>query len=151
MDTASRKLIVSSSAFTEGGDIPSLYTCDGQGINPPLQIGQIPEDAVTLALIMEDPDAPNGTFDHWLVWNIERTATIQEGRNPGINGTNSAGKTGYIGPCPPSGSHRYYFHVYALDAHVKLAAGANKQGLMDAMESHILAEGSIMGRYKKQK
>jgi Raf kinase inhibitor-like YbhB/YbcL family protein len=150
MKTEKGKLIVSSPAFQAEGEIPSKYTCEGEDVNPPLQIGQIPEDAVTLALIMEDPDAPGGTFDHWLVWNIERTSSIREATNPGINGLNSGGKTGYHGPCPPRGSHRYYFHVFALDAHLHLRPGMNKQELKEAMASHILAEGSIMGRYRKK-
>ncbi len=150
MSETNSKLKISSPAFTEGGDIPMEYTCQGQDVNPPLTIEGLPPETVTLALIMEDPDAPVGTFDHWIVWNIERSASIPRASNPGISGINSARRTGYLGPCPPSGSHRYYFLVYALDAHLNLAAGADKATLRQAMESHILAEGSLMGRYQKQ-
>lgn len=151
MPEATSKLKITSSAFPEGGDIPVEYTCQGDDVNPPFHIESIPAETVTLALIVEDPDAPGGTFDHWIVFNIERTSSIARASIPGISGINSAGKTGYLGPCPPSGSHRYYFRFYALDAHVELAAGADKEALKKAMESHILAEGSLMGRYRKQK
>src|SRR3954467_15633748 len=110
-----RELIVTSTAFRNEGEIPAKYTCDGEEISPPLDIEGVPEATVTMALIVEDPDAPNGTFDHWIVWNIPPTHHIAEGGRPGISGDNSAGKTGYHGPCPPNGSHRYYFHLFALD------------------------------------
>ena len=122
------KLIVTSSVFEHEGNIPVKYTCDGEGINPPLHIEAIPEMAKTLAIITEDPDAPKGIFDHWLVWNIDPTdRTIPENSNPGVSGTNSAGKTGYHSPCPPSGSHRYYFNVFALNEHLDLPAGTDKK------------------------
>jgi Raf kinase inhibitor-like YbhB/YbcL family protein len=142
-------LVISSPAFQHEGDIPSKYTCDGEGINPPLQIEKIPENTVSLAIIMEDPDAPKGTFDHWLLWNISPGSHIMENSIPGISGTNSADKTGYHGPCPPSGSHRYYFYVFALDAELDLEAGAGKRKLQEAMRPHVLAKGSIMGRYQR--
>ncbi|AEV98020.1 phosphatidylethanolamine-binding protein [Niastella koreensis] len=148
--TATRQLELSSPAFKADGDIPARYTCDGEGINPPMHIGNLPEDVHTLALIVEDPDAPGGTFDHWLVWNIQPVAVIHEHANPGISGNNSAGKTGYHPPCPPKGSHRYYFHVYALDRELDLEPGESKESLQKAMKSHILAEGTIMGRYERQ-
>ncbi len=147
MANKTQELIISSPAFAEGGDIPALYTCKGEDVNPELRIAGIPEDAVTLALIVEDPDAPGVTFDHWVVWNIERTAVIRERFNPGINGVNSAGRTGYHGPCPPSGKHRYYFRVYALDSHLDLSPGVDKAALQAAMEGHVLAEGVLMGRF----
>ena len=100
---------------------------------------------------MEDPDAPRGTFDHWLVWNISPTEAIAEQTNPGISGTNDFGKTGYGGPCPPSGVHRYFFKVYALDTKLDLLAGTDKEALLDAMQEHILAEGELMGLYQKRK
>jgi len=146
---SAENLIISSSVFQNEGLIPSKYTCEGEKINPPLMIDQIPEDAKTLAIIMEDPDAPNGTFDHWLVWNIPPTNNIKENSIPGISGINSAGKTGYYSPCPPSGSHRYYFHVFALDQPLDLMAGENKNKLKEVMEPHILAKGSLMGRYQR--
>jgi Raf kinase inhibitor-like YbhB/YbcL family protein len=138
-----------SSAFSHEGSIPSRFTCDGEGVNPSLKVSGIPEETETLAVIMEDPDAPKGTFDHWLLWNISPKNSIVENSVPGISGTNSAGKTGYHGPCPPSGSHRYYFHVYALDATLDLEAGADKKALEQAMQSHILARGTIMGHYQR--
>lgn len=154
MDTTNREtgnLIIASPAFNNEGEIPSKYTCDGEDINPPLQIDEIPKEAVTLALIAEDPDAPKGTFDHWLVWNINPNSTIDENSIPGISGNNSAGKTGYHGPCPPKGSHRYYFTVFALDASLDLPAHADKKALQEAMQPHIIAKGSIMGRYERTK
>ena len=146
-----KSLTISSSAFQHEGIIPEKYTCDGEHINPPLSIGQIPETTKSLALIVEDPDAPNGTYDHWLVWNIPPSSSIKENSNPGISGTNSGGKTGYHSPCPPSGSHRYYFHVYALDNQLDLQPGNDKLKLLEVMEPHILAKGSLMGRYQRRK
>jgi Raf kinase inhibitor-like YbhB/YbcL family protein len=143
-------LAVTSSAFKNEESIPSKYTCDGEDFNPPLQIDFIPESAETLAIIMEDPDAPNGTFDHWLTWNIPAENPIEENRIPGISGTNSAGKTGYYGPCPPSGEHRYYFHVFALDSNLDLEVGVDKEALQEAMQPHIVAKGTLMGRYRKK-
>lgn len=143
-------LIISSPAFEHEGEIPSKYTCEGEEMSPPLQISEIPHGTQTLALIMEDPDAPNGTYDHWLVWNIPPDGHLKENFNPGINGMNSAGKTGYHGPCPPNGSHRYYFHIYALDKELDLAPGESKHALLQEMENHTLAKGSLMGRYEKK-
>jgi Raf kinase inhibitor-like YbhB/YbcL family protein len=143
-------LVISSSAFENEGIIPPKYTCDGEEINPPLHVENIPDGTQTLAIVVEDPDAPKGTYDHWLVWNIPPESIIAENRIPGISGKNSAGKTGYHGPCPPSGYHRYYFHVFALDSSLDLPAGTDKKTLQEAMKPHVLAKGSIMGRYKKQ-
>jgi Raf kinase inhibitor-like YbhB/YbcL family protein len=145
------QLAISSPAFNYEENIPAKYTCDGEGVNPPLHIENIPETAQTLALIVEDPDAPKGTYDHWVVWNIKLASNIKEDSNPGISGNNSAGKTGYHPPCPPKGAHRYYFHVYALDTHLDLAPGSTKADLQQAMKEHILAKGTIMGRYERQK
>ena len=144
-------LLVSSAAFNEGDIIPSKYTCEGEEINPPLRIENIPDATRTLAIIAEDPDAPRGTFDHWIVWNIPVTPIIEENSIPGISGENGSGKTGYHAPCPPSGSHRYYFYVFALDTSLDLKAGENKQALQKAMQAHILAKGQLMGRYQKIK
>lgn len=150
MSTQSNGLVVRSVAFSHNGSIPPLYTCEGEDINPPLEISNIPEGTKTLALIVEDPDAPNGTFDHWLAWNIFPNEAIAERSNPGISGTNSFGNTGYGGPCPPSGTHRYYFKAYALDAELTLLAGSDKEALLQAMEGHILSTGELMGTYKKR-
>ena len=146
--TAKSKLEVSSSAFQNQGKIPAKYTCDGDGINPPLHIGPVPDRTKTLALIVEDPDAPGGTYDHWIVWNIPVTETIRENSNPGTSGNNTSGKTGYHPPCPPKGSHRYYFYVFALDAELDLMVGESKEALQEVMKPHILAEGSLMGKFR---
>ena len=145
------QLQVISIVFSHNGHIPPQYTCEGENFNPPLTIRNIPEGTKTLALIMEDPDAPKGVFDHWIVWNIPPNEAIVERSNPGINGTNSFGKTGYGGPCPPSGSHRYFFRVYALDCELDLEVGSGKKELLDAMEGHVLASGELMGLYQKHK
>ena len=151
MNVETKKLKLSSPAFNNEGEIPSKYTCDGEGINPALHIENIPEDTKTLALIVEDPDAPHGVFDHWIVWNINTVARIEEQSNPGTSGDNSAGKSGYHPPCPPVGSHRYYFYVFALNVTLDLLAGAGKKELQAAMEGHIIAKGSLMGRYERKK
>lgn len=151
MNEEPTELKVTSEAFVNGGEIPAKYTCDAEGINPPLHVENIPEDAKTLALLVEDPDAPNGVFDHWVVWNIDPVTDIAEHSNPGTSGDNSAGKSGYHPPCPPSGSHRYYFYVFALDASLDLLAGASKEELQTTMKGHVLGKGSIMGRYQRQK
>lgn len=142
-----------SSAFSQGGNIPSQFTCDGGNTNPPLQFAGIPPAAKTLVLIVDDPDAPGGLFTHWLVWNIDPKMTkIGEGAAPkGRHGTNDFGNTGYGGPCPPSGMHRYVFKIFALDRELDLPAGAKRTQLDQAMQGHILAQGELMGRYTKQK
>lgn len=145
------QLQVMSTVFSHNGHIPPQYTCEGSDLNPPIMVKNIPEATKTLALIMEDPDAPRGVFDHWIVWNIPPNEAIAEGSNPGINGTNSFGKSGYGGPCPPTGVHRYFFRVYALDGEIDLLAGAKKEDLLKAMEGHILASGELMGLYQKHK
>jgi Raf kinase inhibitor-like YbhB/YbcL family protein len=150
MEQDNKKLQIRSTVFAHNGHIPVRYTCEGENVNPPLEFSEIPEGTKSLALIVEDPDAPHGVFDHWLVWNISPNTSIAEAMNPGISGTNSFGKTGFGGPCPPSGTHRYFFRVYALDAELELEAGANKVALRNAMEGHILAEGELMGMYKKK-
>ena len=146
-----KDLQVQSVAFSHNGHIPPKYTCEGENINPSLEVNNVPEGTKSLALIMEDPDAPNGTFDHWLVWNISPNEAIAEQSIPGISGTNSFGKTGYGGPCPPSGSHRYFFKMFALDTELDLQAGSDKNALFEAMEDHILAQGELMGHYQKRK
>jgi len=149
MATKTQTLTVRSIEFSQDGHIPKKYSCDGENINPPLEISNIPEEAQTLALIVEDPDAPRGTFYHWLVWNIPPNESIAEGYVPGISGKNSFGKTGYGGPCPPSGEHRYFFKFYALDTELDLQADADKDILEQAMHGHIIAQGELMGKYRK--
>ena len=144
-------LSVRSIAFNTGGHIPAKFTCEGENVNPPLEISGAPQSTKTLAIIVEDPDAPRGVFYHWLVWNISPNEPIDENSLPGISGKNSFGKAGYAGPCPPSGTHRYFFKVYALDSTLDIEAGANKDALEEAMYGHILAEGELMALYHKSK
>jgi Raf kinase inhibitor-like YbhB/YbcL family protein len=149
METIIKSLAVQSPAFANNGHIPVKYTCDGDDVNPPLDIIDIPEDTQSLAIVVEDPDAPSGLFIHWLVWNLSPGEQIAEKTTEGVSGINDFGKTGYGGPCPPSGTHHYYFKIYALDKELHLAAGENRAALLEAMESHILASGELMGRYKR--
>jgi Raf kinase inhibitor-like YbhB/YbcL family protein len=149
--TLNTTLEISSSEFRHQEHIPNRYTCEGDGINPPLAIQNIPEKAKSIVLIMEDPDAPGKIFDHWLVWNIPPKETIEEDSIPGKVGKNSRGKTGYTAPCPPSGTHRYFFKMYALDALLHLEDGADKKTITEALGDHVLAYGELIGLYKKQK
>ena len=151
MSRENNNLRVRSVAFSHGGHIPPKYTCEGENVNPPLEVSDLPENTKTLALIVEDPDAPRGVYDHWLVWNIPPNGAIGENSRPGISGRNSFGNTGYGGPCPPSGSHRYFFKVYALDTDLDIGAGSDKSKLQDAMKDHVLATGELMGHYQKRK
>ena len=144
-----KQLIVKCSAFEEGKYIPSKYTCDGEDVNPPLSIDQIPENAKSLALVVDDPDAPSGTWDHWVMWNIVPTGKIAEDSAPGTVGTNSFRTQNYGGPCPPSGAHRYYFKIYALDSKLNLDKRSRKRELEKAMQGHILAQGQLMGLYSR--
>jgi Raf kinase inhibitor-like YbhB/YbcL family protein len=148
------KMKISSSTFQQGGNIPSKFTCDGTDSNPPLRIEGAPAEAKGLVLIVDDPDAPSGLFTHWLVWNMDpKTSEIAEGSAPpkGTQGKNDFGKSGYGGPCPPSGSHRYYFKVFALDTELNLPAGSKRAQLDAAMKGHVIAQGELMGRYSRQK
>jgi Raf kinase inhibitor-like YbhB/YbcL family protein len=140
---------VSSSAFESNGTIPKKYTCDGKNISPPLEFQGIPEEAESLVLIMDDPDDPMKTFTHWIVWNIGPIAKIEEDSIPGIEGMNDFRKIGYGGPCPPSGTHRYFFRIYALDKQFELKEGASRKELESEMIGHIIAEGELMGKYSK--
>ncbi|HWR25141.1 MAG TPA: YbhB/YbcL family Raf kinase inhibitor-like protein [Methanosarcina sp.] len=140
---------VFSSAFESNGTIPTNYTCEGKNVNPPLEFQGIPEEAESLVLIVDDRDAPMGTFTHWLVWNIEPVAKIEEDSIPGVEGRNDFRKIGYGGPCPPSGTHRYFFRVYALDRQLELKAGAGRKDLESEMIGHIIAEGELMGKSSK--
>ena len=144
-----KELTVKSPAFENNKLIPSKYTCDGEEVSPPLTVEGIPEKTKSLALIMEDPDAPAGLFIHWLVWNIPPTNEIQENSVPGTEGLNTNKKNSYHGPCPPGGTHRYYFKVYALDAHPNLGAFSDKEVLENAMQNHILAYGELIVLYRR--
>jgi Raf kinase inhibitor-like YbhB/YbcL family protein len=143
---------ITSFAFENEGRIPATYTCDGKNISPPLEFHSIPQGAKSLVLIVDDPDAPMGTWNHWLLWNFPaQRPTIDEGKVPEEcqQGTNSWGKVGYGGPCPPSGIHRYFFTAYAVDSVLDLTLGATKDMIYHAMEGHILAKATIVGLYSK--
>lgn len=141
---------LSSPAFSAGKAIPAVYTCDGADINPPLVIGDIPRGAVTLALVMDDPDSPGRTFVHWVAYDIEIAGRIEEGSPAGTGGLNDFGRTDYGGPCPHSGEHRYVFKLYALDRNLDLKPGLNKEQLLAAIEGHILARAELTGRYRRE-
>ena len=148
---------ITSSAFSNGGMIPKRYTCDGTDVSPDLAWTGIPEGTRSLALICDDPDAPVGTWVHWVLFNIppdetKLTADVGPEASLGsgaIHGTNDFRRLGYGGPCPPGGTHRYYFKLYALDTRLDLQSGATKAQVEDAMKGHILAEGRLMGKYKR--
>ncbi len=143
-------LKVTSMAFADNSLIPSQYTCDGEDINPSLHIEGIPEHARSLAIIVDDPDAPAGTWTHWVIWNIPVTHQIKENDVPGVQGRNDFRKKRYNGPCPPSGQHRYFYKVYALDAVLELAESADKHDLEKAMSDHIIAFGELVGLYSRK-
>jgi len=158
MDANVATIQVMSSAFEEGGMIPRQYTCDGEDVSPPLSWESGPEGTKSFALIADDPDAPRGTFVHWVLYDLPanvrelpedmpRDKILSNGARQGIN---DGGDFGYMGPCPPSGTHRYFFKVYALNTHVNLPPGKRKADLLEIMEGHILAQGQIMGRYKRR-
>lgn len=146
-----KALAVRSPAFPDYGMIPALYTCEGENINPPLEIGDLSKSTKSLALIVEDPDAPAGTWLHWLVWNIPVSHVIQEDHVPGEQGLNDFGKRNYGGPCPPSGMHRYYFKVYALDDLLELPSGTRRPAVEAAMRNHIVGFGETVGLYQRTK
>ena len=142
---------LNSPVFENGGDIPSKYTCQGDNISPELIISDVSEKAVSLILIMDDPDAPKGTWDHWVVFNIAPNITkISEDHEPsGVACNNSWGNTGYGGPCLPSGTHKYFFKLYALDIELDLPQGSSKSEVESAMEGHILENVELVGKYQK--
>jgi Raf kinase inhibitor-like YbhB/YbcL family protein len=147
------ELSIASTAFSQNGMIPPKYTCDGADVNPPLAIGKVPDSAKTLALIVDDPDAPRGVWVHWVVWNLgPGTKEIPEKSVPqgALQGTNDFRKQSYGGPCPPSGTHRYFFKLYALDTVFSLKAGATKHDLEEAMKGHVIAEAQLVGRYGRK-
>lgn len=148
---------ISSTVFKEGELIPKKYTCDGENISPPLAWTSVPSGTKSLALIADDPDAPRGTWVHWVLFNIPADAKeLSENipprsilNNGARHGTNDFREIGYGGPCPPSGTHRYFFKLYALNAVLALESGATKAQVLKAMEGHILGEGQLMGKYKR--
>ena len=144
---------ITSPAFENNAGLPAKYTCDGENINPPLAVSGVPAEAKSLTLILDDPDAPvAGGFVHWVVFNLDPTTkNIEENSLPasGIGGMNSTGKTGYVSPCPPSGTHRYFFKLYALDSSLGLDSSAKREDVEKAMQGHILAQAELIGLYKK--
>jgi Raf kinase inhibitor-like YbhB/YbcL family protein len=147
---AGSSISLTSSAFPAAGDIPAKFTCNGANESPELKISGVPSEAKSLVLIVDDPDAPGGLFTHWIVWNIDpKTTDIAGNRTPpgGVQGTNDFGKRNYGGPCPPSGTHRYFFRLFALDTKLDLRPGARRAELDAAMRGHTLAQGELMARY----
>jgi len=141
---------ITSQAFTDGGKIPDKYTLYGDNIIPPLHLEDVPEKARSLALVVEDPDAPKGTFNHWILFNMDpRTRDIKENCVPvmATQGRNDFGEVEYDGPKPPSGEHRYFFKAYALDAMLPLTRGTKRQDLEREMKEHVLDSASLMGKY----
>ena len=147
---------LTSSAFLHDQKIPAKYTCDGENVNPALDISEVPEGAQSLTLIMEDPDVPknlrkNGMWDHWVVFNMPADLSeIQEGNEPrGTAGAGTNGETGYFGPCPPDREHRYFFKLFALDKKLDLPEKSTKADVENAMKGHILEQTELMGRYAR--
>lgn len=153
----STNIIVKSDSFSDGGMIPAKYTCDGANISPQLSWDNAPKDTKSFVLICEDPDAPMGTFTHWILYdipadvhelpeNLPKDKVLPNGAKQGIADFK---KIGYGGPCPPSGTHRYYFKLYSLDTLLNLEPGLKKEDILKAMNGHILAQGQIMGKYTR--
>lgn len=144
---------IKSPAFEENQMIPSTYTCDSDNINPPLEISDIPEGTQSLALIMDDPDAPGGTFTHWLMWNIPpSTKRIEENdwMDGAEQGMNDGGELGYMGPCPPSGIHHYHFKLYALTTRLDLKGEISKKELEREINNNLIEKAELVGTYKLQ-
>ena len=150
-DVAGAVFSLTSPAFGNGQQIPARYTCNGEDISPPLQIANVPEGTKALALIMDDPDAPKGSWIHWVMFNIPpETTTIAENFAPGIQGTTDFQEIKYSGPCPPHGKHRYYFKLYALTDTLNLGPGCTKDELLMAMEGQTLMHTELMGTYSNE-
>jgi len=155
-DDSYPEMTVTSPAFGDGETIPLRHTCDGEGISPPLSLSEVPDETASFAVIMDDPDAPGGTYTHWVLYRLpgrNRFIAEDQDRNGGdgaLQGTNSSGKTGYLGPCPPRGKeHHYVFRVYALDRSPALEAGATRAKLKSAMKGHIVGYGELVGLYRR--
>jgi len=147
---AATSISITSPAFESGGDIPAKSTCNGANGNPPLHISGVPKETKSLVLIVDDPDAPRGLFTHWITWNIDpKTTEVAENSAPAsaIQGMNDFGKRNYGGPCPPSGTHRYFFKIFALDTKLELKPNARRAELDSAIHGHVLAQGELMARY----
>jgi Raf kinase inhibitor-like YbhB/YbcL family protein len=140
---------ITSPTFDNNAHIPAKYTCEGEDINPPFEISGIPQGAKSLALIMDDPDAPIGVWVHWVVFDIPLTQRIEENSVPGKLGMTNSGRKDYHGPCPPSGTHRYFFKLYALDTQLNLPEGISKGQLEKAIQAHTLAKAELVGLYQR--
>ncbi len=148
-----KSMKLESTAFAANALIPSKYTCDGENISPPLAWNDLPTGTQSIALIVDDPDAPQRTFVHWVVYDIPATVSqlpeqIASNDFQGVQGKNDFGKLGYGGPCPPTGTHRYFFKLYALDKKLGLTTGATKEQVLTAMEGHVLGQAELIGQYK---
>lgn len=144
------KFQLSSPAFADGDAIPARYTCKGENFSPPLEIHGVPEGTAHLALILHDPDAPKGDFLHWTLWNLNPDLELlpeNEVPDNALQGANDAGSVGYTGPCPPSGTHRYIFNLYALDTALGLDAGASRDDVMKAIDNHVVAQTTLTGTF----
>ena len=154
--SATRGIKLVSRAFTEGQTIPRQYTCNGINISPPLEWTGLPKSAKTIAIIADDPDAPAGTWVHWVIFNlpadtlgmVENVPATEDVAGGGLQGKNDFQKIGYGGPCPPSGTHRYFFKIYAVDGELPLKAGATKSEVEKASEGHIVGQAQLMGTYR---
>jgi hypothetical protein len=142
---------LNSGAFSDGGEIPRPHTCDGDDLSPPLEWSDMPEGTRSLALVCDDPDAPGGTFTHWLAWGIDPAGRLGEGERPPFEGTNDFGRTGYGGPCPPRGHgpHRYSFRLYALGDELDVSAGAGKDEVEQAVRGPSLGVAELLGTYER--
>ena len=143
-----KKIDVSSASFKENEFIPRRNTCDGKNVNPALNFDHIPKESQSLAIIVDDPDAPAGTWVHWVIWNVPITHHLKEDHAPGLQGINDFQKQIYCGPCPPKGTHRYFFKVYSLDCTLQIPGNSDKQDLEKAMAGHILGFGELIGLYQ---
>lgn len=151
-EVGEKSMQLTSPVFSNSGTIPAKYTCDGDDVNPPLAIAAVPEGTESLALIMDDPDAPAGTWDHWVIFNIPpATGSVAVGTEPaGVHGKGTSGNLNYYGPCPPDREHRYFFKLYALDTTLDLKEGVSKVEVERAMAGHILQQTELIGLYERQ-
>lgn len=158
LDRGDKIMKLESTSFSNNGSIPKQYTCDGEDLSPPLSWSEPPAETKSFVLICDDPDAPFGTFVHWVLYNLppetrqlsENMSRNAEFSNGAVHGKTDFGKLGYGGPCPPSGTHRYFFKLYALDRQLDLGSGATKKQVEAAMKGHVLASAELMGRYTRQ-
>jgi Raf kinase inhibitor-like YbhB/YbcL family protein len=144
------KLTVRSPEFENEGEIPSKFTCDGKDINPTLEISEMPEGTKSIVVFLEDPDSRSASMNFWTLWNLKPTGVIEEATTSGVRGSNSLGKSAYLGPCPAAGTHRYFFKVFALNEMLNLPEDADRWAVQEAMKEHVIASGELMGWYRKR-